>query len=135
MEKENAAFAARAEAALAKTKDPEAAEELVAMMSDKSEECYCAGWHSGIEFMLWEMLQEQEADRPPSPYRQGGRREFGLGGIGDEEFVRLRELHEKAGGWWRWENDEGTICAGGTVFVTTEEWKAIVAGKGKQGER
>jgi len=114
--KEAKAFAARAEAALARSPNPDAAERLVVHMRELSDEVYAAGWLHGLEFTMWEMLQANDTD-------------FGITEITVGDMALLRDLHERAGGWWRWQHEEGTVCAGGPVFVTTEEWLAIVAAR------
>jgi len=87
---------------------------LLRLMSDLSEDCWCAGWMTDLEFTLWEAM------------RTGGR-ELGWGGIGDRDLARLKHLHELAGGWWIWDKGET-----GNRFVTTEEWLAILAERRKQ---
>jgi hypothetical protein len=78
-------------------------------MSSISEDCWCAGWLTDLEFTLWEALAT-------------GGREFGWGGIEERDLTRLKYLHELAGGWWIW--PEGEDCQ---RFVTTEEWLPIFA--------
>jgi hypothetical protein len=50
----------RREAALEKSKDRNAALVLVRLMSDLSEEHYCAGWMGGLEFSLWRIVEGGE---------------------------------------------------------------------------
>jgi hypothetical protein len=121
---EAAAFGARAAASLARSADPIGADMIASTLREISEDCYAASWLSGVEFDIWEMLPTQWR-----PYRDVASREFGMSDVPEETIAKLRELHEKAGGWWQWQKDEGTICAGGPVFVTTEEWLAIVAAR------
>jgi hypothetical protein len=90
---------------LAKALDRDAAVALAALMSEISEEYFCAGWLVGLERSLWPMLS-------------GGDRSFGLGEVTEREVAELKRLHEKAGGWW---------TDGGDVFVTTAEWTALLA--------
>jgi hypothetical protein len=47
-----------------------------------------------------------------------------MGRLEDREIARMKRLHEIAGGWWAWSEDEG-----GERFVTTEEWLKILARK------
>jgi hypothetical protein len=90
--------------ALTKALDREAADVLRDEMSDISEECYCAGWLHGLESDLWLMLQ-------------GGRsRDYGQSTVSHEQLGRLRDLHEKCGGWWYWHEEHGHM------FATTAEW-------------
>lgn len=91
---------------LTSAKDADIAELLRELMSDISEEYYCAGWLIGLEFSLWAMLQ-------------GGPRDFGMGVVKDSEIADLKRLHEKAGGWWHYKEQ----C----LFVPTDEWVSIYA--------
>lgn len=95
---------------LEKAKSKDAAELLVIHMSNISEDHYCAGWLMGLEYKLWDVLN-------------GGDPQFGFGPISPQNIERLRELHERAGGWWMW---VGENMDSGKVFVTTEEWKEKV---------
>jgi hypothetical protein len=106
-EPEREASAARREAALSKALDQDAAALLRMQMSDISEDYYCSGWVYGLEYELWLMLS-------------GGDRGFGLGELSESEVDELRRLSEKAGGWWRWDKEDGKI------FVTLEEWQTIL---------
>jgi hypothetical protein len=90
--------------ALDRAKDRNAALTLQQLMSDISEEYYCAGWLHGLEFDLWAMLQ-------------GSSLRFGLGEVSKDEVSQLRALSEQSGGWWRWDAKDGEI------FVTTDEWQ------------
>lgn len=97
------------EVAIAKTKDREIALSLRDLMSDISEDCYCAGWLTGLEFTLWAMTQ-------------GGTREFGMGAVTQQEIDRLKTLSERAGGWWYFDDDSGQ-----ELFATLDEWKTKAA--------
>jgi hypothetical protein len=90
------------------SKDKWAADQLRDVMSEISEDYYCAGWLNGLEYSLWGMLE-------------GCDRGFGFGSVTDAEIAGLRELHERCGGWWRWEKGVGE------VFVATEEWRQFYA--------
>lgn len=98
---------------LARSPDPVAAEALLDLMSNISEDYNCAGWLDGLEFILWEMLQ-------------GCPRHFGMGEVTEEELAQLRTLHEKCGGWWIYRHDEKTL-ASGEVYVSLDEWLQILA--------
>lgn len=108
----DAAEDAAREQSLAAANDRDAALRLVQVMRDISEECWCAGWLMGLEYSLWEVLQS-------------GPSEFGMGEIGHVCLAELRRLHEKAGGWWRWDDE-----AGGEMFVPTKEWEELYANRG-----
>jgi hypothetical protein len=88
-------------------------EALLRMMSDLSEDCWCAGWMTDLEFTLWTAVET-------------GNKDFGFG-MRECDLSRLKHLHEMAGGWWVWEKGEAD-----NRFVTTEEWLTILAERGKQ---
>jgi len=77
------------------------------LMSDLSEDYYCAGWLTGLEFTLW-----QAATDGPIP--------FGFGVIPAATCLQLARLAELCGGWWRWSDD-----AKDEVFIPMEEWLPI----------
>jgi hypothetical protein len=107
---EREAREARQATALEQAKDRNAALALQRLMSDVSEEYYCAGWLTGLEFELWPMLN-------------GGSRRFGMGEVGEDEVAQLKALSEQAGGWWRWDDEDGQ------TFTTLDEWQAVLASK------
>ncbi len=102
------------EVALLNARNDAIARALEDLMSDISEEYYCAGWLIGLEFTLWSMLE-------------GGSREFGMGVVTEDEVKRLRELSEQCGGWWWGGETDDDVCR----FVTLEEW-AEIYGKGER---
>lgn len=86
---------------------------LLHEMERISEDTWCAGWFSGIEFGLWNEMQ-------------GGK---GCGGgtvncYEQDDLDLLRELATLAEGWWRW--DEGQ---GDNVFVPMDEWLSVVTNR------
>lgn len=84
--------------------DVSAARELCQLMSDISEDQYCAGWLVGLEYQLFDTLYIGDT--------------FG-DGISPQERVKLMELSARCGGWWRWTDDKGE------TFVKLEEWLEI----------
>jgi hypothetical protein len=82
-------------------------EELGQLMSDISEEAYCAGWMDQLEYDLWEAIH-------------GGSRKYGRAMLTDEEVSRLRELSLRLGGWV-WFNDD----VGMEEFVELERWRVM----------
>lgn len=76
---------------------------LVSLMSDISEDCYCAGWMSGLESDLWARMV---GDLPPA---------YGQSEVAKDDLNRLRELSNMAGGFWVW-ND-------GNEFVSLDFWR------------
>lgn len=82
----------------------EYAKELLLLheMERISENYWCAGWLSGLEFTLWSGILG--ADSVCSL----------------DELDRLKQLSDDAGGWWRW-NDE----LQGEEFIDLERWQVI----------
>lgn len=81
---------------------------LQGFMSALSEEHYCAGWLTGLEYALWDLAREGG----------GG---FGMGDVTAAEAALLLALAEEAGAWWRW---EGEGADSGPRRVALAEWKA-----------
>jgi len=79
-------------------------------MEDISEDYWCAGWLNDLEFTLWKAVTTGNLD-------------FGWG-MRESDLIRLKHLHEMAGGWWMWADDEEN-----RRFVPTEEWLRIYAEK------
>jgi sodium/hydrogen exchanger family protein len=77
------------------------------LMSDVSEDYYCAGWLTGLEFTLWKAATEG-----PIP--------FGMSAIPALTCLQLARLAELCSGWWRWSDE-----AKEEVFVPMGEWLAI----------
>jgi hypothetical protein len=77
---------------------------LAEMMSDLSEEAYCAGWMSGLEYALWGALL-------------GRRAEYGRLPFSPEEVARLRQLAQDCGGWIVF--DDATQ----ETWLPTAEWE------------
>lgn len=92
--------------ALAKSKDKDAALALNSLMSEISEDHYCAGWLGGLEYDLWKIVQ-------------GGNREFGFGDIAESRVTELKRLSEKAGGWWYYDEENGE------TFIPMDAWIAM----------
>ena len=95
--------------------DPDAAERLRSLMSDLSEDCWCAEWLDGCETALWAFVTE-------------GPGEWGMGAVDQRDVDELRRLSDKAGGWWVWDN-----TMGGNVFVPRAEWLARYADPSPEG--
>ena len=80
---------------------------LLGLMSGISEEYWCAGWLTSLEFDLWNAAQ---ADR-----------KYGHGIITERQATLLRLLSEECEGWWHWKED-----ADNPQFVPLNEWRTIV---------
>lgn len=83
---------------------PEQYRKLAYMMSEISEDCWCAGWIAGLEFSLWEMVSRGET------------REWGQSMITRDELSKLKAESDKIGGWIAWDK------AVGERFLPTDEW-------------
>jgi len=75
---------------------------LLGLMTGISEENWCAGWMTGLEFSLWEA--------------RAGERCYGMGVISERQSQLLKLLSEECGGWWRWDDERGV------TFVRTADW-------------
>ena len=84
---------------------------LLRMMEDFSQDYWCAGWLSGLEFTLWDAMTNGPED---SEWEQ----------LEERDLKRMKSLHEQVGGWWIWDDNEV-----GNRFVTTDEWLKIYAQK------
>ena len=78
---------------------------LIGLMTGISEEYYCAGWMSGLEYDLWLI-------EPGSHYGQGV--------ITERQAALLRLLSEECDGWWHWTAD-------GAKFIRLEKWRQKLA--------
>ena len=88
---------------------------LFQLMSDISEQCYCAGWMHGNEYALWAMVSDPDASR-----------RYGQDVVTEEDIDALRVLSSDIKGWIRWRDDEedSTLPAEewGPVFTPMAEW-------------
>ncbi|HRE87526.1 MAG TPA: hypothetical protein PK095_00175 [Myxococcota bacterium] len=91
----------------------EAALDLWAVMSDISEDCWCAGWVSGNEMTLWRMVTDPKAPR-----------HYGQSGVSDAQVEAMTVLSRLSQSWWEFrEDDQGTRL----VWVPLETWKCLYA--------
>ncbi len=79
---------------------------LARLMSDLSEDYWCAGWLVGCEYALW-------ADLTGHPV--AGHEPWG---ISQSEREELQVLHGLARGWIVWSEEER-----GEVYLSTAEWQ------------
>jgi hypothetical protein len=88
---------------------------LYQLMSDISEACYCAGWMSGNEYTLWEMVSNPSASR-----------NYGMDEVDATDLADLREMAAESGGWIRWRDDEEDqtlpSTEWGPVFTPMADW-------------
>ena len=67
--------------------------ELYELMSDISEDCYCAGWMHGLEYAIWGALQD-------------GDRSYGMSEMDAAQLERCRALAKELDGWVIWYDDD-----------------------------
>lgn len=67
---------------------------LYVLMSDISEEHYCAGWNSGNEYCIWKALTS-------------GDTRYGLGEIDADMLASVRALSDAIRGWIMWDEGPG----------------------------
>lgn len=88
---------------------------LYHLMSDISEDHYCAGWMEGNEFALWEMVANPEASRI-----------YGMSEVPAARIEELRAISAEVGGWICWFDDQTDpnlpIHEWGAAFVPMDEW-------------
>lgn len=77
---------------------------LLGLMTGLSEEFWCAGWMSGMEYSLW---------------RAGAGMRWGQGIISERQATLLRLLQEECDGWWAW---VGEGADSGPQFFRTAAW-------------
>lgn len=82
---------------------------LLGLMTGISEDLYCAGWMSGLEFSMW------RAANSPTDFQ------FGMGAVLERQRRLLRDLADEARGWWVWEDSTGPR------FIALDVWIARVA--------
>ena len=91
---------------------------LYALMSEISEDCYCAGWMMGTEYTLWEIISEF-----------GAKRNWGQGEVQQWQIDDLHAISVEIGGWIRWRDDHEEPGLHhdewGPVFTPMAEWLAM----------
>lgn len=87
--------------------DKGAAMLLLDIMSDISEEYYCAGWLVDLEYMLWHAVETEE-------------RSFGFGEIPNHQIEAMKEYASACGAWWVFSEEFK-----GNILVPLDEWRKI----------
>lgn len=93
--------------------DGSPASELAKHISELSEQAWCAGWHTGVEYWAWERVLGVGKTLPCS----------------EDDVAALRKLSALAGGWVYWlesdaSNPEQLFADTGVRFVPMDEWLA-----------
>ena len=84
---------------------------LLVYMRHLSEENWCAGWCTGLEFILWEwVLRLRGGTKPASKFERASAPDIEV----------LSWLAELAGGWWHWKTGLKE-----PEFVPLNEWAEI----------
>ena len=84
---------------------------LLVYMRHLSEENWCAGWCTGLEFILWEwVLRLRGGTKPASKFERASAPDIEV----------LSWLAELAGGWWHWKTGSKE-----PEFVPLNEWVEI----------
>jgi hypothetical protein len=93
---------------------------LYALMSDISEDCYCAGWMSGNEYRLWRAVADPSDDLG-----------YGMQTIDRSNVRALQHLSDRAGGWIYWHDDDWEpglpSSHWGPRCMSLDKWMAHVA--------
>lgn len=87
-----------------KSPNPDAAIQLLGLMEAISEEHHCAGWLTGNEYALLEIMQQALNEKV---IRSSG---YGMGYIPASQINLMINLHQKCKGWWYWNEDKGHCC-------------------------
>lgn len=92
----------------------EAGRALRIYMAYLSEEGWCAGWVSHLEFTLWEQVLKWRAGIELSSDEESD------GSHWAKDAQALSWLAEQAGGWWQWPRDGSE-----PEFVALKDWQRI----------
>lgn len=84
---------------------------LYELMSEISEDCWCAGWMDGNEYALWDALKT-------------GDRTYDMSLMDERLLEDCEALSEEIGGWIEWRDDEHGLPIGswGPYFIAMPEW-------------
>ncbi len=91
--------------------------ELEAAISAYSEDRFSAGWHMGVEFVLWKEVCEYRACLQSKAVV-----EMLLVSPTRDVLDAISHLAQQAGGWWHWAEN-----APGATFLTADVWAKIYA--------
>ena len=84
---------------------------LYELMSEISEDCWCAGWMMGNEFALWDAIVT-------------GDRTYGMSFMDENLLASVKALSDQIGGWIEWRDDEQGLPVGewGPYFIAMPDW-------------
>ena len=85
-------------------------QELLYAMGNISEDQWRAGWCSGLEHLLWDLVTHKRETVGHMTKREAKH-------VG----AYLKELATEAGGWWAWQDGHGA------AFIEIEDWEKMVA--------
>ena len=92
--------------------------ELYELMSDISEDCYFAGWMTGLEYAIFGALQDGDLS-------------YGMGEMDSDQVEEVRALSKELDGWIVWvdSDDEPDLpCEEwGPRFIPMADWLKKVA--------
>lgn len=83
-------------------------QQALASLMSISEDSWYAGWMDGLEFRLWQMVQDPEDNC------------YGMATVSKEDIQTLKEISDEINGWIAWGEKEGQ-----KVFVSMDEWLEI----------
>lgn len=90
---------------------------LAWLISNASEDCYCAGWLGDCEHYLWDAAHGE------------GAFEWGMGSVPRKTLDAMLELSKECGQWVRWVEDVGVQPIGLDEWEKLHtEWRAKWAG-------
>lgn len=91
-----------------------AAEELRQLMSDISENCYCASWLMGLEYTLWSFATDPSTRRGT---------DWGQDSVSEGEIGELRRLSAECDGWIVFDTEAPiTKTCLGETWVPLDKW-------------
>lgn len=76
------------------------AEKLCDLMSQVSEDCWCAGWLIGLERSLYRIVF------------CGASRDFGMGVVSQDDVDKIKALAVESDSWWHWVDHEDFLQSG-----------------------
>lgn len=93
------------------------------LMSNASEDCYCAGWLMGCEHTLWDAAHA------------GGDFDWGQSTVKRRTLDAMLELSEACGLWVHWPDDDRGRPGDGPQTIPIDEWLKLHAEWEAKGRR